>query len=58
MNFSSGTEKKYAFFFPLRGNTIFGYEWINDQRTFPCKKKYGNFETDFIIIDPKFCAWK
>ena len=58
MNFSSGTEKKICFFFPLRGNTIFGYEWINHQRTFPCKKKYGNFETDFIIIDPKICAWK
>ena len=39
MNFSSGTEKKICFFFPLRGNTIFGYEWINHQRTFPCKKK-------------------
>ena len=58
MNFSSGTEKNICFFFLLRGNTIFGYEWINDQRTFPCKKKYGNFETGFIIIDPKFCTWK
>ena len=39
MNFSSGNEKKtFSFFFPLRGKTIFWYEWINDQRPCPRKK--------------------
>ena len=50
-------EKKTSFFFPLRGNTIFGFQFINDQRLFP-RKKGDTFETGFFIIDPKYCAWK
>ena len=39
MNLSADKKNTTCFFFPLRGkkNTIFGFEWMNDQRTYPRK---------------------
>ena len=56
MNFSSGTEKKYAFFFRFAETLFSDMNELMTNVHFRVKKKYGNFETDFIIIDPKFCA--
>ena len=42
-----GKKKTAVIFFPLRGKkkyTIFGFEWMNDQRPCPRKKKYVTFE--------------
>jgi len=37
--FSAFSEKK---------NTIFGFEWMNGQRTYPGKKKYGTFGSKIV----------
>ena len=40
-------KKKHILFFFWRHwkkkNTILGFEWMNDQRSYPGKKKYGTF---------------
>ena len=55
MNFSWEIKKnKLYFFFPAsreKKNTIFGFEWMNDQR--PCprkKKKYGTFGRAYLVF--------
>ena len=61
-----GNEKKtFFFFFPLRGNTIFWYEWINDQRPCPRKKNtvtlkpfFFVFFSEILCVKIKSLAWK
>ena len=55
---------KKIFLFPLRGNTIFGFEWINDQRPFPWKKKwylwnrFFYYWSEILCVKIKSFAWK
>ena len=56
--------QRYKFFFPLGGNTIFWYEWINDQRPCPRKKNtvtlkpFCFFLSEILCVKIKSLAWK
>ena len=43
-------KKTFFFFFPLRGNTVFWYEWINDQRPCPRKKNTVTLKPFFLFF--------
>ena len=58
-------KKTFFFFFPLRGNTIFWYEWINYQRPCPRKKNtvtlkpfFLFFLSEILCVKIKSLAWK